>query len=170
MKRLFRNPRPAVYAIFAFVLVLLGLFAVKARADQTLAVEAGSAMLRGETPTLGFTIACKGCGPVETDYEYGFELIGTSSHYQDNPNVIQLHAQIVDGWKNFEMGLGFFGTNIEHEYTCRFGFHLLARLRRPSHWWGWLPDSAQYRHSSSAGSCKPNAGRDLLTLGWTFGQ
>ena len=164
MNRLFRNPKPALYGIIIFLCLLIILFATKARAEQTLALEAGSAVLRGETPTLGFTIACKECGPVRTDYEFGFELMGASSYYVDNPNVIQLHAQIVDGWKRFEMGLGFFWLNQPVEYTCDFGFHLLARYRFNDRF------ALQWRHSSSAGSCVPNAGRDLVTLGVRFGR
>lgn len=157
------NPRVILWIVVAFVAGLVVLFSVKARADQTLALEAGSTVLRGETPTLGFNVGCPGCGPVGTDYEFGFELIGKSSHYRDNPNVIQLHAQIVDGWKRFELGLGFFWQNVPQEYTCDFGFHLLARYRFTDRL------AVQWRHSSSAGSCRPNAGRDLVSVGWQFG-
>ena len=162
MGSLFRNPKAAVYGIIAFIAILLTLFAFKARAEQTLEVEAGSAMLRGETPSIGLNIACKLCGPVNTDYEFGFDLIGDSTDKQYNPNVIQLHAHIVDGWKNAEVGFGFYYQNVETEYVCQFGFHLMGRYRFTDR------ISAQWRHSSSAGSCKPNVGRDLLTVSWRF--
>lgn len=162
MGSLFRNPKGAVYAIAAFVAILLLGFAISARGDETLSFEGGSTMLRGETPTIGLNIACPLCGPVNTDYEFGFDLIGESSENTDNPNVIQLHAQIVDGWKNAEIGFGFYYQNVETEYVCQFGFHLLARYRFTER------VSLQWRHSSSAGSCRPNAGRDLLTIGWRF--
>lgn len=164
VKRLFRNRKSSRYAIVVFVLALAVLFAVKARAEQTLELEAGAAILRGETPTLGFNIACKECGPVRTDYEFGFELMGSSEYYRDNPNVIQLHAQIVDGWKRFEMGLGFYYLNQPVEYVCEFGFHLMARYRFNDRF------AVQLRHSSSAGSCVPNAGRNLLTVAVRFGR
>lgn len=160
--KLFDNSRQMVVLIVLFVALLIWLFAKPARADQALYLEAGSAMLRGETPTLGFNVKCALCGPVDTDYEYGFELIGESSHHRDNPNVIQLHAQIVDGWKRAELGLGFYYLSNSQEYVCQFGFHLLARWRFSER------ISAQWRHSSSAGSCKPNAGRDLAVLSWRF--
>lgn len=163
MGKLFRNKKAVLYAIIAFVIALVSLFAIQARAEQTLELEAGYAMLRGETPTLGFNIACKECGPVRTDYEFGFELMGASEYYRDNPNVIQLHAQLVDGWKKFEMGLGFYYLNQPVEYTCEFGFHLLARYRFNDR------IAMQWRHSSSAGSCVPNAGRDLLTFAIRLG-
>jgi hypothetical protein len=132
------------------------------RGEQTLEVEAGAAVLRGETPAIGLTGACVGCGPVGTSFEYGFDLIGDSHDYEDNPNVIQVRAQIVDGWKKAEMGLGFYWQNVETEYVCDFGFHLLARWRFTDR------ISAQWRHSSSAGSCRPNVGRDLVTVAWRF--
>ena len=162
MGRLFRNPKGVVYIIAAFVAALLLLFSVKARGEQTLAVEGGYAMLRGETPVLGLTWGCPGCGPVGTDWEAGVDLIGESSHYRDNPNSIQVRGQIVDGWKKAELGLGLFYQNSPGEYTCNFGFHLLARYRFTDRL------AVQWRHSSSAGSCRPNAGRDLLTVGWRF--
>ena len=106
--RLFRNSPRAVAAILVFVAALLVLFAVRARAEQTLAFEAGAAMLRGQTPAIGLTGACVQCGPVGTSWEYGFDLIGDSHDYADNPNVIQLRGQIVDGWRRAEIGLGFY--------------------------------------------------------------
>lgn len=162
MMRLFRNPKGAVYGILVFVMALLLLFAIRARAEQTLAVEAGAAVLRGQTPAIGLTGACVQCGPVGTSWEYGFDLIGDSHDYADNPNVIQLRGQIVDGWRRAEIGLGFYWQNVETEYVCDFGFHLLARWRFANRL------SAQWRHSSSAGSCRPNVGRDLLTVSYRF--
>ena len=43
--RLFRNPKGAVYGIIAFVVLLLMLFAMRARSEQTLQLEAGAAVL-----------------------------------------------------------------------------------------------------------------------------
>lgn len=163
MKRLFRNRPKMVYLITLFVLLFLLLLAVKARADQTLTFEAGSAMVRGETPTLGITISCPRCGPIGADWEGGFDLIGESDYRGANvPNVIQLRGALVDGYRGFELGLGFAYVNVPTPYTCQLDFHLLARYRISGRW------SAQWRHSSSAGSCDPNVGRDILTLGYRF--
>lgn len=159
---LFRNPKKAKILIATFIVAFLVLLAVKARADQDLTFEVGSAILRGPTPTLGFTVTCRECGPVGTDYEYGFELIGESTYHGSNPNVIQVRGALVDSWWNVELGLGFFYQNVETEYVCQQGFHLLLRYRFTERL------SLQARHSSTAGSCQPNTGRDLLTLGWRF--
>src|SRR5690606_25611750 len=143
MKRLFRNPKPALYAILLFVACLLLLFAISSRAaEQTLTLEAGSAIVRGETPTIGRNSACLRCGPIDTDYEFGFDLIGESTYHGENPNAIQVHAQLVDGWKRAELGLGFYYQNSPGAYVCDFGFHLLARYRFTDR------IAAQWRHSS----------------------
>lgn len=163
INNLFRNPKSTQYAIVVFVVVLLALFSCHARAaDQTLTFEAGSAVLRGEAPTVGLTISCPSCGPVNTDFEYGFDLVGSSVEKRDNPNAIGPRIALVDGWKKFELGIGMQWWNVEWEYTCQFNFHLLARYRATERL------GVQWRHSSSAGTCSPNYGRDLLTVGWRF--
>jgi hypothetical protein len=159
--KLFDNPRSAVYAIVVFVLILFTLFAIKARASD-LYVEGGAALVRGETAALGLNINWPQQGPAHTDWEAGFLLSGTSEYYRENPNAITLYGMLVDGYKNFELGLGFAYTNVEWEYTCQETFALMAR-------WRFTPRlAAQWRHFSSAGSCKPNAGRDIATISWRF--
>lgn len=160
--RLFRNARGTVIAILVFVVALLVLFAVRARAEQTLAVEAGAAVLRGQTPAIGLTVGCPQCGPVGTSYEFGFDLVGDSHDYGESPNAIGPRVMLVDGWKQAELGLGFQWWNVETGYTCQFTFALLARWRFTDRL------AAQWRHSSSAGSCRPNTGRDLLTVSYGF--
>lgn len=160
-KKLFDNPKPVLYAIVAFVALLLALFAIKSRASD-LSVEGGSAMVRGETPALGLVVRWPQAGPVNTDWEVGFLLSGQSYHYQDNPNAFTAYGLIVDGWKKFELGFGFAYTNVSWEYTCQYTAALMARWR--------VSDriAVQWRHFSSAGSCEPNAGRDFATVSWKF--
>jgi hypothetical protein len=163
--RLFDNPKEVVCGIICFVAFLVLLFSCEARSEQTLTLEAGSAVLRGTTPTFGFTVGCPGCGPVGTDWEAGFELIGESRFRdREQPNVIQVHAQLVDGWRRAELGLGFYYQNVRTDYVCQFGFHLLARYRVSQR------IAVQWRQSSSGGSCEPNTGRDLVSLSVRFGK
>lgn len=162
-KKLFDNAKPVLYTIVAFVLLLIALFAIPSRGSASeLDFEAGSAMVRGYTPTIGIDINWPRAGPVNTDYEAGFLLSGQSSHKRDNPNAFTVYGLLVDGYKNFEMGIGFAYTNVEWEYTCQQTFALMARWRFTDR------IAAQWRHFSTAGSCKPNPGRDFLTLGWRF--
>lgn len=161
--KLFNNKTGVLVGIVIFVIALLLFFATPARSEE-LYFDAGSAIVRGETPTVGFTIVWKEEGPVKTDYELGFNLIGESTDRIKHPNQIVVHGSIVDGYKNFEMGLGFayFLNNEEFYYTCKETFTLMARWRFSSRF------HIQARHFSSAGSCRPNKGRDLLTFGYRF--
>lgn len=161
MKKLFDNEKKVVYAIVAFVVLLLTLFAVKSRGSD-LTFEGGSAMVRGYTPTVGLAVHWPQAGPVNTDWEAGFLLSGQSTNKEENSNAFTVYGMIVDGYGPFEMGLGFAYTNTEWEYTCHETAALMAR-------WKFNPRVAfQWRHFSSAGSCKPNAGRDFATLSWRF--
>lgn len=141
---------------------MLLLFSVKSRAEE-LYFDAGSAMVRGETATVGLNVAWKEQGPVNTDYELGFKLIGDSDFkgkHQSNQFVV--HGLIVDGWKNLEMGMGFAYFNVPSDYACQFTYSMLARYRFTQR------IHTQWQHFSTAGSCSPNYGRDLLTIGWRF--
>jgi hypothetical protein len=159
--KLFDNPKPALYAIAAFVLLLLLAFSCTSRGEE-LRFEVGSATVRGETPAIGLELRWPLAGPVNTDYEVGFLLSGTSNHYRDNPNAFTGYGMIVDGWKKAEIGLGVAYTNVEWEYTCKLTAALMARYRFTNR------VAVQWRHFSSAGSCNPNAGRDFATISWRF--
>lgn len=160
--RLFRNPKPALYGIIAFVLVLLVLFAVNARASE-LQAEGGSAVLRGYTPVIGLSIQWPEKGPAGTDYEVGFQLIGDGEYNGvEFSNQVTWYAMLWDGYRGVELGLGGAYTTVENPFACQTTFALGAR---------WRPTdrvALQWRHYSSAGSCQPNTGRDLVTASWRF--
>jgi hypothetical protein len=163
--KLFRNKFKDQVAIYAFVVAFLVLLAVHPRscAASELSVEGGAAMLRGMTPTLGLDIRWPGAGPVGTDYELGFNLIGDSQwDGQYSPNALTLHGMLWDGYGPLEMGLGFAYTTVPQVYHCQTTFALGARWR--------LTDrlALSWRHFSSGGSCDPNTGRDLAVVSWKF--
>jgi len=160
--KLFNNPRSIRWIIVGALAIFIALLSVKSRGEE-LYFDAGSAVVRGYAPTLGLNIAWKEAGPVNTDYELGFKLIG-QSEYRDvhQSNQFVIHGMLVDGYKNFEMGMGFAYFNVPSDYACQETFTILTR-------WRFTPRiHAQYQHYSSGGSCKPNVGRDLFTLGWRF--
>ena len=160
--RLFRNPKGAVYLIAAFVLALLLLFAIKSEGSE-LQVEGGAAVLRGYTPTIGLSIQWPDQGPAGTDYEFGFLLIGDGNYDgAEFGNQVTWYAMLWDGYRAVELGLGAAYTTVENPFACQTTFSLGARWRFSER------ASAQWRHFSSAGSCQPNVGRDLLTLSWRF--
>jgi len=161
--RLLKLPTKAAIGVGLFVLALLLFFALSGRGDASeLDLEVGSAMLRGETPALGLHVRWPRQGPVNTDWEAGLLLSGSSTHRQDNGNAATWYGMLVDGYKRVELGLGWAWTNAPWEYTCQSTFALMARYRATDR------IALQWRHFSSAGSCKPNAGRDFLTAAWRF--
>lgn len=166
LSKLFRNNQKTRIAIAVFVVALLAFFAIGPRtckAEQTLTAEVGSAIVRGAAPTVGLTLGFPNAGPVKTDYEFGVQLVGSSDYEgESQPNAIMVHAALVDGFGPFEMGLGLYGHNVDWAYNCSFGFHLLARYRFTEHL------GLQWRHYSTAGSCSPNPGRDIISVGWRF--
>lgn len=143
-------------------LPLLLLLALPAHAEQTLTLEGGASVLRDEQVALGLTITCPQCGPSRTSIEYGMDYVGDWPRNDVVQNVIQLRTQLVAGWRRLEGGLGLYWHNAETGNVCRFGFHLMGRYRATERL------SVQWRHSSSAGSCAPNFGLDLLTVGYRF--
>lgn len=159
--KLLGNKWPVVVVVTIFVLAALFLYSRESRGSD-LSFEAGSAIVRGETPVVGLAVNFPRAGPVNTDYEVGFLLSGTSTERESNPNAFTLYGLLVDGWKNFEMGMGFAYTTVEWEYTCQTTFALMARWRFTDR------IAVQARHFSSGGSCDPNAGRDFLTASWRF--
>lgn len=161
--RLFRNPKSAVAIIVVVVLALLWFFSRESRAESTLQVEGGSAVLRGYTPTLGLSIQWPLAGPADTDYELGFMLIGDGTYNEvDFGNQVVWYGMLWDGYRDIELGIGAAYFNVESPFTCQFTFALGARWRFTSRL------AAQWRHYSTAGSCAPNSGRDLATINYRF--
>lgn len=126
---------------------------------QTLSLEGGIAT--GEVPVVGATVGGLE-GPVGTHYEFGFDLVGDSHDYESSPNAIGPRAMLVKSWKQFDAGLGFQWWNVETDRTCQFTFALLGRYRITER------VAVQWRHSSSANSCRPNHGWNLATVSWRF--
>lgn len=161
-KRLLRNPIVAVIGIVIFVLTFLFLLSKPSRASD-IYFDAGSAVVRGYTPTVGLNIVWNEAGPANTDYELGFKLIGESEYKGvDQSNQFVVHGMLVDGYRDAELGIGFAYFNVESDYNCQMTFSLLARYRFTER------IHTQWHHFSTGGSCMPNYGRDLLTIGWRF--
>jgi hypothetical protein len=161
MNKLFDNAKPVLATIVIFVLMFLLFASRDARADSELTFDVGSAMVRGYTPTIGLNVRWPEAGPGRMDWEAGFHLSGQSTNKQENPNAFTLYGMLVPNWGPVELGLGFAYTNTPWEYTCQETAALMAGYR-------YKRVTLRWYHYSSAGSCKPNAGRDFLKLGWRF--
>ena len=158
---LFNNPKKVVVAIVVFVLIFLFMAWQSARADSEFNLYGGSAVVKGFTPALGATIKWPEAGPGVMDWEAGFLLSGESEFRGKQPNTISVFGMLVPKWKRLETGLGFAYHNNAWSYSCQETFALMAGYRGENL-------SVRWMHFSTAGSCKPNPGRDFLVAGWRF--
>lgn len=158
--RIFPHKAPVRYVLVAFVLVLIAAFATQCRAGD-LKLEAGSAIVRGETPAIGFVKSWRNRGVGDYQYECGFGLVGSST-YNDRPQRNQGVAEclLVDGFGRFDIGAGLAAQSSGDAYNTMVNFSLLLRWR--------ITDrlSLAYRHRSNAGTGTPNLGRDVILVGW----
>jgi Lipid A 3-O-deacylase (PagL) len=160
--KLLRNPKSALYLVAAFVILLLMLFAMRARGSE-LQLEGGSAVIRGYTPTIGLSIQWPDKGPVGTDYELGFMLIGDGDYNGvEFSNQVGWYAMLWDGYRAVELGIGAAYFNVESPFTCQTTFALGARWRITKR------IATQWRHFSTGGSCQPNSGRDIASVAFRF--
>jgi hypothetical protein len=155
----------ALVALFLIALIgFLSCFSQKAEGSD-LRVEAGSAMLRGWTPTLGFSANYIDAGPGYTDLEAGILLVGESEHRgEPQSNTGTLYGMVWSSAGPVDLGIGVAYTQGVQTYTCDTTFALGARYRPTRRL------TVQWRHFSSADTCQPNTGRDLLTVSWRMGK
>lgn len=162
--RIFPHQKPVRYVLVAFVLALIAAFATQCRAGG-LQLEAGSTIVRGETPSIGFVKSWRNRGVGDYSYECGFGLVGSSTfkgREQRNQGVAE--CLLVDGFGRFDIGAGLAAQSSSDDYNTRVNFSLLLRWR--------ITDrlSLAYRHRSNSGTGSPNYGRDVLLVGWRLGR
>ena len=157
---LFRNPKPVVYVITAFVLLFLILLAVKARANPAdgLSVEAGHTIVRGPAPALALTYSW--AGPNDTSWLCRMSLVGSTS---EAANQSAIGCQLITGYKQFDLGLGMAWLHHADAYNgSNLNFMLSAAYRFSTRW------AAVYVHWSNAGQSEHNVGRDMVSVRYRF--
>ena len=159
--KLFNNSKGVVVGIVIFILVFLAMAWRDAKADSELTFVGGSAVVKGYAPAIGLDVRWPEAGPGTTDWEAGFLLSGESEYKGTQPNTVSLYGMLVPNYKGFETGLGFAYHNNAWAYSCQETFALMAGYRTKRLMVRWM-------HFSSAGSCKPNPGRDFVLVGWRF--
>ena len=174
--KLFNNPKPAIYIIWAFVaLLILFLIYNDAEASET-RLEVGPTFLSTD-PSHGVAVMIS---EVWADkFLVGFGLIGQQDGKFSEGTVFVENNIMVQGqfvvqgparwsWsKDIEMGAGLaFFQNTNRALGLPLVFSLTLGYERPQR--GWRPDRFNYRHYSNAGSGSPNGGQDLLMFGWDF--
>lgn len=151
-------------AVGALVLLILFGFATKCHsAEPYIQFSAGSTIYRGPATVLDMAVINPAFAG-DTALEVGITLIGESALYGDQPGQIAWRAQLVDGFGRFDVGLGAAYLRNTDVYNCggmNFALSLAYQFR-------FLPITARLGHLSNAGTCRPNKGRDFLTLGWRF--
>lgn len=157
-----RKTQLAVALFLAALLLTLAFCSQKAEGSE-IRVEAGSAIVRGYTPTLGLSAYYTDAGPAATDVEAGVLLIGESTFKGERQsNTATVYGML---WANagpkFQLGLGLAYTQGDQRYTCEGTFTLGVRYQPTRR------IALTGRHFSSADTCKPNTGRDVLGVGFT---
>lgn len=157
ISRIFPHKPKVRYVLLAFVVLFVAALATTCRADG-IAVELGSAIVRGHTPSMGFVQSWRNRG--DHSYECGFGIVGSSAwrgREQRNQGVAE--CLIVDGFGRFDIGAGLAAQSSSDDYNTRANFSLLLRWRITERL------SLAYRHRSNADTSAPNVGRDLLIFG-----
>lgn len=150
----------------AIVLVLLiAAFATQCQAESYAQFGYGRTVSRGETGVLDLSIVWPDAGPKEADLAVGATFIGQSTLYGlPQRNQFAWYAQVIDGFKDFEVSLGVAYMQNEDIYnSCHLQFLLGLGYRFRT-----LPITARLQHFSNGSTCSPNKGRDMLVLAWRF--
>ena len=146
------------------ILLLLAAFASTARSAESYAsFGVGPTIVRGSAPMLALDITFPEAGPRDADYRLGVTLIGESTFAnKPQPNQAAFFAEVVDGYKKCEVGVGVaYLQNVDQYNGSKPNFTLSAACRFGK----WR---ATVRHFSNAGTKMPNRGRDMLYISRAF--
>lgn len=140
----------------------------KAKAAD-LDIMAGSTIVRGPTGVIGMNVRFPEVVANYATLSIGFDIIGQSLYgcmhnTLCNNNQAVVHAQVVAPLPSkFELGIGVAHLQHADSYNCG-SIDFSLSIQRPVYRDSFL----RYQHFSSAGTCSPNGGRDILMLGWRF--
>jgi Lipid A 3-O-deacylase (PagL) len=138
--------------------------------EPVLQTEIGATMVRGSAVAAGASVRWPEAGPRTSDWECGLFLISEYQYTRQQVEATQptqaianclLVGHVVRRWVDFGVGPAYL-QNTDFINGSHFNFALLARLRPTERL------TVSWRHWSNAGSVKPNLGRDVLLVGWSF--
>jgi len=170
---IFRNSKSAVVGIVVFLLLLLGALIIpKCHAEESpldapyVQFSAGSAVVRGPATVIDLTFTEPASVLRNAFWQESITLISTSTFKgQDVPNNAIVRGLFVDGYGQFDVGLGVSWMVNPAPYNNPTGFNFNLQL---DYRFKTLPVTVTYSHFSIAGMREPNLGRDLLLMGWRF--
>lgn len=124
----------------------------------------GVAVIRGSTPVLDLTFTEPATVLRNAYWQESLTVIGTSTFRgQDVPNNFAARGLFVDGFGDFDVGLGLSWMQNPGPYNgSNINFNLQLAYRLP------FGATLTYTHMSNAGSKEPNLGRDIVLVGWRF--
>lgn len=157
---LFPHAKAVRYVLLTFVVLAVGAWATKCRADVLM--EVGAQYLRG--PAAAVLVSTDFAGPGDASIEAGLFLVGAvDSTERAHDGVMGGQVLLVDGFGKFDLGLGLAYMNRQHEQLgSQLNFSLMVRYRLPRDWY------VAVRHWSNAGTTNNNTGLDIITIGKRF--
>jgi len=156
------NPGKTGYAVAVFVLIFLVALATKCH-SQGIVFGVGPTMLRGEASALQVAWQWPAIQSRDAHFETAITVIGPSTFEgKDQGNQFAWSVVYIDGFKNFDIGLGpAFLRKTDAFNTASANFNLLVGY----HWKKWF---VRWDHFSNMGTAQPNLGRDMILVGTTF--
>ncbi len=155
----FNNRAPAIYIIGGFIVAVVLFLSCEARAETR--IEWGATFAEAEYSG-GAAIFFSETW--DDKYLLGFGLVGDQA-VDDAPvksNMVVIAQRLVT-YKRVTLGFGV--ANWQHQSRLlgdEFTFSLSLGVELRDNWY------LQWRHFSNGGTAKPNAGQDLLMLGYRF--
>jgi hypothetical protein len=164
------NPVPAKRALALIIFGFIAFFAINYARAAEVEIMGGGAAIRASTSWMGMKVIAPDIAGEGGDVGCGFRIIGASIYHDTwaAPQVVvdcQVFARMEDRVK---IGVGIARLQHADPFNCLapggINFSLSAQGRVWEQLWiGWF-------HQSSAGSCEPNLGRDLIGVSWVFGK
>jgi hypothetical protein len=162
------KPRVTLIVLAVIALFSLGLLLPKCHAAALDApyvqLSGGEAVVRGQAPVLDLTFTEPAPQLRKAYWQESLTIIGTSTFQgRPVPNNFMLRGLFVDGFGNFDVGLGVAWVDNYLPYNgqhVNFALQLAYRFA--------LGPTLTYAHVSDAGTTANNLGRDMVLLGWRF--
>lgn len=162
------NLKTTIAVLSLVGLLILGMIIPKCHAaplDAPYAqVSGGAAVIRGTAPVIDLTFTEPATVLRGAYWQESLTVIGTSTFRgQDVPNNFAARGLFVDGFGDFDVGLGLSWMQNPGPYNgSNINFNLQLAYRLP------FGATLTYTHMSNAGSKEPNLGRDIVLVGWRF--
>ena len=156
--------------VAVFVVLFLTALATKCHSAEGVSFSSGTTILRAPTPTIHLDWSWPAIQSSDAHWETGITIFG-SRYYKGhhNESTFALSAVYVDGWHNWDIGIGpAFLQNTTSFNHSGINFHLLLGYHRTilaGYFKQWF---IRENHYSNMGTMDPNLGTDFLVVGVTF--